>query len=401
MPCSLRITLLAVTCTSLACGRWGYDSRALTQEDAGIGAEDADLGAEDADREVDAAPPQECIADIDCDDSNPDTLDRCADSNLCTHLALIAPTLESVGRAGNTLGAGGQSIWANNDFAVLGLTGAAEGIQLFDISNKSAPSALGSFRTDDGGPADLSGVGNDVLAVDVVGTTAYLATYYGGLVLVDISNPTSPSFLGAIAISGESWSVQVTGDLAYVGNHSGGVVVVDVSTPSAPVEVASLPLVGNTQDLHVDGDRIYAASKSDFQLVSISNPIAPVLLDSLTTGALLYEVWAPPGGPAFVIDKSAHTLLEIAVDGDSVVLTSETTPSATHDYRSITGSGGNLYVGLGTGDVGSVRSYGQAALSSANELAASGRIMEITSVGDWVVSANLDGQIEIFHSIAP
>ncbi len=62
------------------------------------------------------------------------------------------------------------------------LTGSSDGLALFDVAGSGSISATGSFRT-----------GYSAADVEVVGAMAYLADGANGLQVLDVSNPTAPS----------------------------------------------------------------------------------------------------------------------------------------------------------------------------------------------------------------
>ena len=57
----------------------------------------------------------------------------------------------------------------------------------------------------------------------------------GGLMLVDISNPSSPTLAGSYDTNDYADGVSVSGNYAYVANGSDGLVIVDISNPSSPI----------------------------------------------------------------------------------------------------------------------------------------------------------------------
>jgi hypothetical protein len=79
----------------------------------------------------------------------------------------------------------------------------------------------------------------------VVGDLAYVANYYRGLQVIDVSDPTAPLEIGSLVITGGprgyggSRAVEVVGDLVYVAAGSAGLRVIDVSDPTAPMELGA------------------------------------------------------------------------------------------------------------------------------------------------------------------
>ncbi|MCG8590275.1 MAG: IPT/TIG domain-containing protein, partial [Proteobacteria bacterium] len=71
--------------------------------------------------------------------------------------------------------------------------------------------------------------------VVVEGTTAYLASGDGGLVVVDIQDPTAPEILARVNELGPVYDVDVNGNTAYVAVGAGGIVTLDVTDPARPL----------------------------------------------------------------------------------------------------------------------------------------------------------------------
>jgi hypothetical protein len=155
------------------------------------------------------------------------------------------------------------------------------GLQLVDVDNPDVPAILGTV-----GPDVLR---NSVLDVRLAAGRAYVANL-GGLYIVDIANPASAALLDAFnsvtggAIIGNGQGVDVAGDRAYLAAGGGGLLVLDVSDPTFPILVGTFDTPVYAQKVEVRGDRAYVADREGgLQLVDVSNPTAPAALDRLDT----------------------------------------------------------------------------------------------------------------------
>jgi len=147
------------------------------------------------------------------------------------------------------------------------------GLVIIDVSDPTAPRELGNL------PGDWPY--ESFVDVAVVGGTAYIAMNNGytcedGLIIVDVSDPTAPSNLGtygiwhAYAVSG----VEVVGSTAYVTAGSGGLFIIDVSDPTAHREMGFYNTPGDAVDVAVVGSIAYVAGP-DLAIVDVSDPARP------------------------------------------------------------------------------------------------------------------------------
>lgn len=141
-----------------------------------------------------------------------------------------------------------------------------EGLYIFDISNPSSPVELGNqqfiYGTD----------------IKVQGDYAYLV---GDMMeIVNISDPSYITFEAYVGTSCYPYSIDIKDNYAYVGGHFWcsswypGVSVVDISNPSLANEVGYCQLRGNVNKVSVLDDYVLAAS-SGIRLIDCSNPASP------------------------------------------------------------------------------------------------------------------------------
>jgi hypothetical protein len=120
---------------------------------------------------------------------------------------------------------------------------------VMDVGDPTRPVVLG--RT---------GILPDVVqGVAVSAAYAYVADYYAGLRVIDVSNPSSPREVGFYDTSGTAYGVAVSGSYAYVADGPAGLRVIDVSNPSSPREVGFYDTPGTAYDVAVSGSYAYVA----------------------------------------------------------------------------------------------------------------------------------------------
>ncbi|MCK5299286.1 MAG: hypothetical protein KAJ76_10290, partial [Candidatus Heimdallarchaeota archaeon] len=106
--------------------------------------------------------------------------------------------------------------------------------------------------------------------------TAYLADDFGGVVIVDITNPQSPIKLGEFNEGGRTYGLCYSDDLLFVANYELGLQILDVKDPTQPTKLSTFYDGGNARSVTVRGDRAYLADRDDgFEIIDISNPEVP------------------------------------------------------------------------------------------------------------------------------
>ena len=147
-------------------------------------------------------------------------------------------------------------------------------LQIYDVSNPSAPAFVGSVQI------PLYGFG-----LWVSGEFAYVISYVGvnslsTLVVVDISNPALPTIVGSTD-TGTAYlnvaDIKVVGKYAYVAgqsNKQSEILVFDISNPASPYLLSSLPVAHSPQGLDVEGSYLYETFYDQYSLniYDISNP---------------------------------------------------------------------------------------------------------------------------------
>jgi hypothetical protein len=110
------------------------------------------------------------------------------------------------------------------------------------------------------------------------GSYVYLVNSTAGLVVVDVSDPTSPDSVGSCLTERNIQEVSVSSSHAYVTEpYTQGLIVVDISTPTDPVQAGSYASPISVEDLFVSGDYAYLGTMCGLWVVDVSDSTNPVL----------------------------------------------------------------------------------------------------------------------------
>ena len=124
---------------------------------------------------------------------------------------------------------------------------------IFDLENPAAPVARGKVALSEMGSACQ-------VRLAAAGSTAYVAGDEA-LVVIDLSNPDSPTVVGRFEIGGmRARDVKLAGNIAYVAAEV-GITAVDISNPESPVVVGHGGS-GMYYSIAIDGSRAVARQDS-------------------------------------------------------------------------------------------------------------------------------------------
>lgn len=144
------------------------------------------------------------------------------------------------------------------------------GLEIYDVTNPTNPVVVAGYNP-----------GGNPIGIRVLGSFAYLAAYSGGLKIVNIANPAQPVLAGSFSNIGEIWDVDVAGNHAFLANHYNGVNVIVISDPAQPRLIANLPTKGYPTSVRAVGSRVFVtASEDGLRVMDVGNPAQPVLVGS-------------------------------------------------------------------------------------------------------------------------
>ena len=135
------------------------------------------------------------------------------------------------------------------------------GLRIVDFSDPEEPVETGYY--------DSHGSARDVVIRE---NLAFIA-YEQGMTIVDVGNPYAPFFTGSINTPGFAIGVDVQGDYAYVADYDRGLRMIDVSNPSLPVEAGYYDTPGTAYAVQADSPYVYIADgDSGMIILDVSFP---------------------------------------------------------------------------------------------------------------------------------
>ena len=221
------------------------------------------------------------------------------------------------------------------------------GLKVLDVSNPSSAFEAGDYETfgfsesicvsstycyvscwDQGfGIAEISDPDNpvpiarydevDARSIFISGNLAYIAGYYDGLRIYDITSTTAAHEIGFYDTRGTAYEVVVESGLAYIADGTEGLLVLDVSDPASPDSVGAIATYHIAMALEVSGGYAYVADyNTGLRVIDVSNPAAPVETDFYDTPGAARDV-AVSGGYAYVVDWSEGvSVIDVSDPGD-------------------------------------------------------------------------------------
>ncbi len=117
--------------------------------------------------------------------------------------------------------------------------------------------------------------------VALAGGFAYVAAGAADLVVVDVSNPATPTLERVLSLPGVAFDVVVDGPYAFVAANSGGLQVLDLADPSDPAPIGSAATQDGALALAVADGVAYVVDGQRLTLFDVSDPAAPAELGSV------------------------------------------------------------------------------------------------------------------------
>lgn len=222
-------------------------------------------------------------------------------------------------------------------YAFVGYSG---GLAIVNVSNPASPTLVSSYTAQ-----------GQVNGIYVVGTTAYLATSSdtAELVTLNVANPATPAMQDTLNLgdAGDANTVFVTGGFAYVGKVAAGLLnqeffIVNVSNPANITQTGTLArLNADINSIYVSGNFAYLAtsqSNSQLRVVNVTTKNSPSNAATVNLGVTANKVDVSSGTYAYVATQSNGTAGEVRVYNVST----PTAPSAVGSGYEV---GGNV-IGL-------------------------------------------------------
>jgi len=148
--------------------------------------------------------------------------------------------------------------------------GAGRTFVVLDLSGGGAPALVGSVDLPD-----------TIAMIAVQGDYAFVAAYWAGLQVVDVSVPSHPTIVGSYNTPAQSLGLALGPSVAFVADQN-SLQVVNIANPAQPSLLASY---GNGQyygGIAYSAGRLYLQDYSVMRILDVSNPALPALLGSLS-----------------------------------------------------------------------------------------------------------------------
>jgi len=185
---------------------------------------------------------------------------------------------------------GVRAIYAFGNHVYLG---GSPDLRILDVSDPGSPNLVST----------LDGLSGSPRGIYVAPGYVYLANRWGGLRIIDISNPSYPTEVGYYGQIEDAQSVYVNDNYAYVSDiYVGLLKVIDISDPYTPHEVATVSAQPFLRDVDGSGDFVYALGDwAGVYVFDVSGPTNPMEVGYFNTGGYARGIYAE--GPAiFVAD---------------------------------------------------------------------------------------------------
>ncbi|OGH84055.1 MAG: hypothetical protein A2373_03680 [Candidatus Magasanikbacteria bacterium RIFOXYB1_FULL_40_15] len=210
-----------------------------------------------------------------CGDDTPNGPETCDDgvNNGRPPSLVIPPTpMGFFDTSGNSFG-----IKISGNYAYVADSGG--GLRIINISNPSSPTSVGTYAT-------------TAWNLDIAGSFAYVAAYSNGLQIINITNPASPSLVGSRTTSAAATDVVVSGNYAYLAIFNTGLQIINISNPASPSSESTLTIPGsNPTGVFKVGNYVYVADFNNrLHIINVTNPASPVITGSYTSPFPIYAV---------------------------------------------------------------------------------------------------------------
>jgi hypothetical protein len=189
---------------------------------------------------------------------------------------------------------------------------------LYQAAIQGQGGGLGCFDLS-GGTANLVGTlmypNATSFAVRVSGTNVFLGLA-DALKVIDAANPQSPAEIGTVAIPVNA--LEISGSTLFVGTSDGRLVVFDISTPASPKQIASLPMPAPST-IRLSGTLLLvAAGQSGLLIFDVSHPNTPAMLSQFSPTV---------SAPVWDVGSISTSAVLLAADNSGIVTVDISNPS--------------------------------------------------------------------------
>jgi len=216
-----------------------------------------------------------------------------------------------------------------------------EGLRVVDVSDPSSPEPLAALAFPDG-------EGGAEGKVHLESGYAFVADGASGLRILDVVDPLAPKALGRLADLDDARGVFTTNGFAYVADGQDGVALVEITDLRAPRLTSRLATAGPAGNVFVAEDWAYVADSLGVRVLDVGTPRAPRAVGAIESPA--YPVGASPAGRhTFVLDGAQGRVwaIDLAQPDAPRVAGVIDVPLAGRESSAISAAGGYAFVAAG------------------------------------------------------
>jgi hypothetical protein len=188
------------------------------------------------------------------------------------------------------------------------------GMTILDVTNPVTPILLGSLAIPARG-----------LSIAIKDKIAYVADMNGDLYIIDISNPTVPVVINTYDINMMVNEMRVLGNYLYAGGGFGygGILVLDISDPDSPKEISSIGPLYEIEHFELKGHYAYLTG-DELYLLDITDPANPQLIMTYSTPDYARDVDVQDNYIYVADDDNGLLILRTLQDKISETISSQT-----------------------------------------------------------------------------
>jgi len=214
-----------------------------------------------------------------------------------------------------------QDVFVEGDYAYI--AGYYYGLHIFDISNPFNPIWVNWVDTPDW-----------ARDVQVLNGYAYVADDLSGLQIIDIEPPETAYIVKSIKTPNRAWGVHVSNGYAYVADYQAGLQIIDIEPPESAYIVKTVDTPGFAAGVHVSNGYAYVADWNEgLKIIDI---------DPLESAHIVKSVYIPDkargvyvsNGYAYVANGNYLQIIDIEPPESAYIVKTVHTPGAGSVYVS-------------------------------------------------------------------
>jgi hypothetical protein len=262
------------------------------------------------------------------------------------------------------------------------------GLAILDLTTPATPTVLGGLP-----------LGGYIGDVNVYGSRMYLADDYaadsGRVHIVDISQVGAPALMGTYTTTGRALGVWASAGYALVANNDNGLLILDVSQAANPHAVGGYDTPGRAMSVQTVGSLVYVADGTDgLQIIDVSSPASPTVVGTYPSGDFTIALQVA-GDRAYLADGDAGLqILDVSQPASPTLLGALDTPG---DVVGVFVEGDTAYLADYGGGVRVVDVSVPAAPTLMGHYQPGGSVTHVQPVGDVIFVAGGSAGVHVLR----